>query len=80
MVYFILRRKIMRRKLLISILIVALLTVLFATLASADEPIKIWDISATENDNVIAYLYNDESNVDMYTLAITGIGNMKNWE
>lgn len=40
-------------------------------------PIKIWDISATENDNVTAKLYMAD-NEDCF-LSITGNGNMKSW-
>lgn len=39
-------------------------------------PVETWDISATENDNVIAKLYNDIHNDDMYTLIISGSGDM----
>lgn len=35
-----------------------------------------WDISATEEDNVIAQLYIDVRNAGMYTLFISGDGNM----
>ena len=35
--------------------------------------IEKWDISATENDNVTATLYDD------YSLVISGTGEMKNW-
>ena len=42
-------------------------------------PIETWDISATEDDNVIAKLYNDIYNEGMYSLVISGSGNMKNY-
>ena len=41
--------------------------------------VMTWDISATENDSVFAYLYNDPENEGYYTLTITGNGNMKDW-
>ena len=43
-------------------------------------PVEIWDISNTENDNVIAELYNDVNNDGYYRLVISGSGNMKNWD
>ena len=41
--------------------------------------IETWDISATDNDNVVAKLYNDANNEGMYYLVISGEGNMKDW-
>ena len=41
--------------------------------------VETWDISATENDNVIASLYSDEANEGYYILVISGSGNMKDW-
>ena len=38
-----------------------------------------WDISATENDKVYAYLCNDAENDGSYTLVISGQGNMMTW-
>ncbi len=43
-------------------------------------PIETWDISATSNDNVIAELYNDPDNDDMYALRVYGTGAMKDWD
>lgn len=40
------------------------------------DPVETWDISATENDNVVAELY---PNGDMYTLVIRGSGQMTDW-
>ncbi len=44
-----------------------------ATATTSTTVIGTWDISATENDNVTATLYEDGK------LSITGTGNMKNW-
>ena len=41
--------------------------------------IETWDISATEEDNVTAKLYNDIKNESYYILFISGNGNMKNY-
>jgi hypothetical protein len=41
--------------------------------------IETWDISATEEDNVIAKLYNNGIYDDMYTLIVSGNGNMKEY-
>ena len=49
-------------------------------ICGADEPyVEMWDISATENDNVTATLYEDLENEGMYSLVIKGSGNMKIW-
>lgn len=69
----------MKRKLLTVFLIIAALIMLFAITSTASEVVEVWDISATENDNVTAYLHTDEANDGMYTLTITGTGNMKDW-
>ena len=41
--------------------------------------IEYWDISATSNDMVTAYLFNSPGEEDTYGLVIAGNGNMKNW-
>lgn len=46
---------------------------LLADIAEEPTVVETWDISATENDNVIATLISDE------TLTISGTGNMKNY-
>ena len=69
----------MRRKLLTVFLIIAALTMLFAITSTAAAVVETWDVSNTENDNVIAYLYADEANEGMYTLTITGTGYMESW-
>ncbi|MBO5378882.1 MAG: leucine-rich repeat domain-containing protein [Clostridia bacterium] len=76
-----------KRKLTILSLVFALALLLgFALCVSAEEvdatadlgePVETWDISATANDNVVANLYNDPENEGMYTLVISGSGNMK---
>ena len=67
----------MKKKILLALSLVAIMTVLFAISISAAEPVETWDISATEEDNVTAYLYNDLENEGYYTLEITGAGDMK---
>ena len=69
----------MKRKILFSLGLIAIMTVLFAITVSAADPVEEWDISATENDSVTAYLYADPINEGMYTLTISGTGNMKGW-
>ena len=44
-----------------------------------EEYIESWDISATTEDNVTAYLYDNLNNDGTYTLRISGNGNMQNW-
>lgn len=46
---------------------------LLADYAEESEVLKTWDISATENDNIIATLYSDGK------LVISGTGRMKDW-
>ena len=41
--------------------------------------IDTWNISATSEDNVTAKMYTDVFNEGMYTLTISGNGNMTNW-
>lgn len=41
--------------------------------------VETWNISATENDNVTAELYNDIHNEGYYSLIISGSGNMKSY-
>ena len=67
----------MKRKILLTFILAATLIALFAISVSAAEPVETWDVSATENDNVTAYLYKDVENEDMYTITISGNGNMK---
>ena len=69
----------MKKKLLLSLALIALLIAIFAISVSAATPVKTWDISKTENDNVTAYLYKDENNSSYYTLTISGTGDMKDW-
>ena len=69
----------MRRKILLALSMVAILTVLFAFSVSAVEPVESWDISASTEDSVTAYLCVDEANEGMYTLTISGNGDMKHW-
>ena len=69
----------MKRKLLIVFFVIAIASVMLAITSIAAEPIETWDISATENDSVFAYLYADETNEGMYTLTISGTGYMKDW-
>ncbi len=66
----------MKKKILLALSLIAILTVFFAISVSAAEPVKTWNISATENDNVTAYLYEDTV---YYTLTISGKGNMKDF-
>ena len=75
-----------KRKLTILSLVFALVLLLgFALCVSAEEvdatadlgePVETWDISAMANDNVVANLYNDPDNEGMYTLVISGSGEM----
>ena len=69
----------MKKKILLALALIAIMTVLFAISISAAEPVEIWDISATEEDNVTAYLYNNPENDEEYTLTISGSGNMEDW-
>ena len=69
----------MKRKTLLSLCLIAIMTVLFAITVSAADPVEAWDISATENDSVTAYLYADPVNEGKYTLTISGTGNMAGW-
>ena len=41
--------------------------------------VETWDISATSEDKVTAYLYNDPDNEGYYVLSIEGTGKMENW-
>lgn len=66
------------KRILLILLMVAMLTIFFAISTSAAEPVEVWDISATENDNVIACLYEDEQGEDNYTLVIRGTGDSEN--
>lgn len=68
-----------KTKFLLALSLIAMLAVLFAISVSATAPVKTWDISATSSDSVTAYLYNDPNNSGMYTLTISGTGNMKDW-
>ena len=61
----------MKRKIILALSLVAILIVMFAISVSAAEPIETWDISATENDNVVAQFYDDGA------LIISGTGKMK---
>lgn len=61
----------MKRKILLTLILAATLIALFAISVSAAEPVKVWDISATENDSVTATLYDD------YSLVISGTGNTR---
>ena len=70
----------MKKKLLLALSLVAIMTVLFAISVSAAEPVETWDVSATSNDSVAAYLYADPNNSGKYTLTISGTGNMKKWD
>lgn len=78
-----------KTKLTIFSLVFALVLLLgFALCVSAEEAdiaadlsehVETWDISATTNDSVVANLYNDPENEGMYTLVISGSGNIKYW-
>ncbi len=69
----------MKKKILLALSLIAIITVLFAISISAAEPVETWDISATDEDSVIAMLYVHEKYNDFYSLTISGSGNMKNW-
>ena len=69
----------MKKKVLLLLTFVAVITALFAISASAAEPVETWDISATEEDSVTAYLYENAENSGMYTLTVSGTGNMEDW-
>lgn len=69
----------MKKKILLMFSMVAILTALLAISIGAVELIETWDISASNNDNVTAYLYADPNNSDKYTLTISGTGNMKDF-
>lgn len=69
----------MKRKTLLSLCLIAIMTILFAITVSAADPVEAWDISATGNDSVTAYLYADPVNEGKYTLTISGTGNMAGW-
>lgn len=42
-------------------------------------PIEIWDISVASDNSVVAKLYNDLLNDGMYSLIISGAGNIKSY-
>ena len=42
-------------------------------------PVEVWDISATEEDNVVAKLYPDVKREGYYSLIIDGNGTMREW-
>ena len=69
----------MKKKLTMAVFLIAILTVILAISLSATEPVETWDISATENDSVTAYLYADPQNEGEYSLTVSGTGNMKKW-
>ena len=69
----------MKKKVLLVSVIFAILVMLFTFSVSAIEPLQIWDVSATSDDNVTAYLYNDQENDGFYTITISGTGNMQDW-
>lgn len=69
----------MKKKILLALSLIAIMTVLLAISISATNPVEQWNISATENDSVMAYLYADTQNKGMYTLTISGTGNMQGW-
>jgi len=66
-----------KTKILLVLCIIAITAMLCAISISATEPVETWDISETEEDSVIAYLYDDPENEGYYTLKITGTGDMK---
>lgn len=68
----------MKRKLILTTFLVVTLISIFAISVGAAEPVKTWDISATESDSVTAYLYDDTGNEGYYTVIISGTGAMKN--
>lgn len=69
----------MKKRIILLLSLLALMAVLFAISINAAEPVETWDISATENDSVTAYLYEDTENEGYYTLTISGTGNMRDW-
>lgn len=69
----------MKKRIIFALTVIAMLTLLFAIPVSADEVVKMWDVSATSSDNVSAYLYNDTENDGYYTLTIRGNGAMTDW-
>ena len=72
------------KKFIASFVIALLLLILFmftnkVVLVNAlEDPIETWDISATEDDSVIAKL--SQVDEDSYSLEITGTGNMMNFQ
>jgi len=69
----------MKKKFLLALTLIAMVAVLFAISVSATDPVETWDVSASEDNNVIAHLYEDETNKGCYTLTISGTGAMKDW-
>ena len=70
----------MKKKIFLALSLIAIMTVLLAISVSAANPVEEWNISATENDSVMAYLYADTQNNGKYTLTISGTGNMRGWD
>ena len=69
----------MKKRLLTAFFVIIIALTLFVITSSASTPVETWDISATSDDNVTAYLYNNHENEGMYTLTISGTGNMLDW-
>ena len=68
----------MKRKIILTLNLAIMLTVVLALSINAAEPVESWDVSENTDGSVMAYLYNDSQNEGMYTLTVSGNGNMKN--
>lgn len=69
----------MKGKLLLTFGLIIVMATILAVLVGAAEPVMVWDVSATEDDNVTASLYKCEDGSDNYYLTVSGTGNMQNW-
>ena len=69
----------MKKKILLALCLAAIMTVLFAVSINAAGLVQTVDVSATEEDNVTAYVYAyDDSYNDFYAI-ISGTGKMKDF-
>lgn len=69
----------MKNKVLLMSLFTVMLIVLFTTYISADEIVEAWDVSATENDSVTAYVCEVPNSNGYCALTVSGKGKMKDW-
>ena len=66
----------MKKRIITAILIMLIMTALFTFSVQAEDYIEAWDVSATENDSVMAYLYSNTEKAGYYRLVISGTGDI----